>query len=263
MELLVLIKQVPDTTEIRIDPETNTLIRAGVPSIVNPFDKNALEAAVQLKEKHGGSVTVMTMGPKQAAAALRECYSLGADRMVLICDNRFVGSDTYSTSYVLSQVIRKLGGFDLILCGKQAIDGDTAQVGPEVAEHLDLPQITYACELEVSGDTLRAKRELDNYYTLVETTLPAVVTVVKSINEPRLPNVMRRLSANRMEPECITCDDLETLDLALVGLKGSPTKVFKTFVPSRSKQTVMIDGSKPEQAAQKLLLTLASAGIRL
>lgn len=263
MELLVLIKQVPDTTEIRIDPETNTLIRAGVPSIVNPFDKNALEAAVQLKEKHGGSVTVMTMGPRQAAAALRECYSLGADRMVLICDNCFIGSDTYSTSYVLAQAIRHLGGFDLILCGKQAIDGDTAQVGPEVAEHLDLPQITYACALEVSGGTLRAKRELDNYYTLVETALPAVVTVVKSINEPQLPNVMRRLAANRMEPECITCGDLPALDKSLVGLKGSPTKVFKTFVPSRNKQTVMIDGGRPEQAAQTLLQALDSAGVHL
>lgn len=136
MNILVCIKQVPDTTEIRMDPKTNTLIRAGVPSTVNPFDKYALEAAVQLRETLGGTVTAMTMGPAQAAQALRECYALGADRMVLVSDRRFGGADTYATSYTLAQAVRALGGFDLILCGRQAIDGDTAQVGPMLAEHL-------------------------------------------------------------------------------------------------------------------------------
>lgn len=263
MELLVLIKQVPDTTEIRIDPETNTMIRTGVPSIINPFDKHALEAAVRLKELHGGTVTVLTMGPQQAEAALRECYSLGADRMVLVSDPRFGGSDTYSTSYVLAQAAAFLGTFDLILCGKQAIDGDTAQVGPELAEHLDLPQITYACELDISGHTLRAKRELDSYYTIVEASLPAVVTVVKSINEPRLPNALRRLAANRMEPERITAADLPALDESIIGLNGSPTKVSRTFVPPRGRHTLMLDGSRPEQAVAELLQALETAKISL
>lgn len=230
MNILVCIKQVPDTTEIRMDPKTNTLIRAGVPSTVNPFDKYALEAAVQLRETLGGTVTAMTMGPAQAAQALRECYVLGADRMVLVSDRRFGGADTYATSYTLAQAVRALGGFDLILCGRQAIDGDTAQVGPMLAEHLGLP---------------------------------AVVTVVKTINEPRLPNVMRKLQANRMQPQTLTADDLPALDPDCIGLHGSPTKVSRTFVPVRTKQTVRIDGAQPEAAVASLLAQLDAAHISL
>ena len=155
MNILVCIKQVPDTTEIRMDPKTNTLIRAGVPSTVNPFDKYALEAAVQLREALGGTVTAMTMGPAQAAQALRECYALGADRMVLVSDRCFGGADTYATSYTLAQAVRALGGFDLILCGRQAIDGDTAQVGPMLAEHLGLPQLTCACAITIEDGAIR------------------------------------------------------------------------------------------------------------
>lgn len=263
MEFLVLIKQVPDTTSVRTDPKTNTLIRSNTAGIVNPFDKNALEAAVRLKEKHGGTVTVMTMGPQQAVSALRECYSLGADKMVLISDGHFGGSDTYSTSYVLSQAAKALGPFDLILCGKQAIDGDTAQVGPELAEHLNLPQLTYVSELDIDGKRLRAKRELDECDIEVETELPAVVTVSKSINEPRLPNVIRRMAANNMSPMLIKAGDLQDLNLKDVGLNGSPTRVFKTYVPKRDKHTVMIDGAQPKEAVQELICDLKTAGIIL
>lgn len=263
MNILVCIKQVPDTTEIRMDPKTNTLVRAGVPSIVNPFDKNALEAAVQLREAHGGAVTVMTMGPAQAAEALRECYSLGADRMVLVTDRRFGGADTYATSYVLAQAARALGGFDLILCGRQAIDGDTAQVGPMIAEHLDLPQLTCASEITVQGGAVQIHQERESSYAVLRAPLPAVVTVVKSINEPRLPNVMRKLQANRMQPETLTADDLPELDTGCIGLQGSPTKVSKTFVPVRNKQTVRIDGSRAETAVAALLEQLDAAHISL
>ncbi len=264
MNILVCIKQVPDTTEIRMDPKTNTLVRAGVPSTVNPFDKYALEAAVQLREKHGGTVvTAMTMGPAQAAQALRECYSLGADRMVLVSDRRFGGADTFATSYTLSQAVNALGGFDLILCGRQAIDGDTAQTGPMLAEHLGLPQLTCACAIDIDDDAIRIKQEGESAYRILRAPLPAVVTVVKSINEPRLPNVMRKIQANRMQPQTLTADDLPSLDTACIGLSGSPTKVSKTFVPVRTKQTVLIDGAKPEAAADELLGLLDEAHISL
>ena len=172
MNILVCIKQVPDTTEIRMDSKTNTLIRAGVPSTVNPFDKYALEAAVQLREALGGTVTAMTMGPAQAAQALRECYALGADRMVLVSDRCFGGADTYATSYTLAQAVRALGGFDLILCGRQAIDGDTAQVGPMLAEHLGLPQLTCACAITIEDGAIRIRQEGERAYRVLRAPLP-------------------------------------------------------------------------------------------
>lgn len=246
-----------------MDPVTHTLIRSGVPNVINPFDKYALEAAVQLKEEHGGSVTAVTMGPAGAAEALRECYSLGADRMVLVTDRIFGGSDTYSTGYILSSAIRKLGDFDLIICGKQAIDGDTAQVGPQIAEQLGLPQITYVNKISCTDDTLRAVRELENRYEEHECSLPALVTVVKSINEPRLPNVLRKLQANRMQPETISSAKLSELDTGLIGLNGSPTKVHRTFSPSMVKNTVMIDGSNAAKAVGELTDALDRAHISL
>ena len=249
MNILVCIKQVPDTTEIRMDPKTNTLIRAGVPSTVNPFDKYALEAAVQLRETLGGTVTAMTMGPAQAAQALRECYALGADRMVLVSDRRFGGADTYATSYTLAQAVRALGGFDLILCGRQAIDGDTAQVGPMLAEHLGLPQLTCACAITIEDGAIRIRQEGERAYRV--------------LRAPRLPNVMRKLQANRMQPQTLTADDLPALDPDCIGLHGSPTKVSRTFVPVRTKQTVRIDGAQPEAAVAALLAQLDAAHISL
>ena len=249
MNILVCIKQVPDTTEIRMDPKTNTLIRAGVPSTVNPFDKYALEAAVQLREALGGIVTAMTMGPAQAAQALRECYALGADRMVLVSDRRFGGADTYATSYTLAQAVRALGGFDLILCGRQAIDGDTAQVGPMLAEHLGLPQLTCACAITIEDGAIRIRQEGERAYRVLRAPLPAVVTVVKAIN--------------RMQPQTLTADDLPALDPDCIGLHGSPTKVSRTFVPVRTKQTVRIDGAQPEAAVASLLAQLDAAHISL
>lgn len=259
MDILVCVKQVPDTAEIRIDPVTNTLIRAGVPSIVNPFDKNALEAAVQLKEAHGGTVTVISMGPEQAKEALKECISVGADKAVLISDRLFGGSDTYATSYILSTAIKKLGNFDLILCGKQAIDGDTAQVGPAIAEHLGLALLTYAAKIEVKDNKICINRETDEGYEVIEANFPVVCTVVKSINEPRFPTIKSKMSANKAKIEVLTAADLSGINPTKIGLKGSPTRVKKTFVPAKRDSGVRIKEETGKDSARKLVEMLVEA----
>ncbi|HWR41367.1 MAG TPA: electron transfer flavoprotein subunit beta/FixA family protein [Patescibacteria group bacterium] len=259
MDIIVCIKQVPDTTEVKIDPVTNTLIRQGVPSIVNPFDKNALEAALQLKEQHGGKVTVLSMGPPQAKDALKECLAMGADEAVLMSDRAFGGADTLATSRTLAAGIRKLGHYDLLICGKQAIDGDTAQVGPEIAEALDIPQVTYAAKLEISGDSkVRIEREHEEGYEVVETTLPLMVTVVKSINEPRLPTVKGTMKANRKEIPMLTAADID-VDLDSIGLKGSPTQVHRIFTPKQRVQGQLIQADSPREAVAQLMNKLAEA----
>lgn len=245
MNILVCVKQVPDTTEIKIDPVTNTLIRAGVPSIVNPFDGYALEMAVRLKEKNGGAVTVLSMGPEQAKEALRTCLSVGADRAFLVSDRAFGGSDTLATSYILSTAIghlaEKLGPFDLLMCGKQAIDGDTGQVGPEIAEHLGIPQLTYVADMELAGPSaIRVTREGDNHKEILETDLPAVVTVIKTAWEPRYATLKSKMAARKAEIPTITAAELSGIDTTRIGLKGSPTKVKKTFTPSLKKAGIKV-----------------------
>jgi len=259
MNILVCVKQVPDTAEIKIDPVTNTLIRKGVPSIVNPFDANAVEAGVQLKEAHGGTVTVISMGPEQAKDALRECISVGADKAVLISDKAFAGSDTLATSYILANAIKKLGQFDLIICGKQAIDGDTGQVGPEIAEHLGIPQITYAAKIEVKGDTIVVNRETDEGYEVVEAKLPVVCTVVKSINEPRYATIKSKLAANKAKIDVLTLADLPEIDKSRIGINGSPTKVKKTFTPPKRVAGIKIKEETDRDSALKLVEKLVEA----
>ena len=230
MDIIVCIKQVPDTTEVKINPETNTLVREGVPSIVNPFDENAVEAALQLKEKHGGTVTVITMGPPQAAEALKTTIAMGADNAILVSDRAFAGSDTWATSYTLSQAIKKIGKFDLIICGKQAIDGDTAQVGPGIAEWLGIPQVTFAVKVEVNDSRLTVERLLEEVNEKVECPLPAVITVVKQMNEPRLPSLNGMMRAKKAESKSLTAADIEA-DPKNLGLNGSPTNVVRIFTP--------------------------------
>lgn len=261
MDILVCIKQVPDTAEIKIDPVTNTLIRAGVPSIVNPFDKNALEAAVQLKEAHGGSVTVISMGPPQAKVALKECLSVGADKAVLISDRLFGGSDTFATSYILASAIKKLGKFDLILCGKQAIDGDTGQIGPEIAEHLGITQVTFAAKIEVKDDTVIVNREHDEGYEVIEAKFPVVCTVVKSINEPRYASIKSKMKSNRTVIDELTVADLPELDKTKIGLKGSPTRVKKSFTPPRKESGIRIQEETGRESAVKLFEILLAANL--
>jgi len=242
MNIIVCIKQVPDTTNVRIDPETNTLIRSGVQSIINPFDMYAIEEAVRLKEKFGGMVTVITMGPPQAEDALREAISLGADEAVLISDRAFAGSDTWATSYTLSRAIQKIGKFDLIICGKQAIDGDTAQVGPGIAAFLDIPQITFVKKIEDIKDSfVRADRMTEEGYDIVESPLPCLITVVKEINEPRLPSLKGKMKAKKIEVKKLEAKDLDA-DPDSLGLKGSPTKVLKIFTPPPRKGGQILEG---------------------
>jgi electron transfer flavoprotein beta subunit len=251
MNLIVCIKQVPDTTEVKINPETNTLIREGVPSIVNPFDENAVEAALELREKHGGKVTVITMGPPQAAEALKTTIAMGADEAVLVSDRAFAGSDTWATSYTLSQAIRKLGGYDLILCGKQAIDGDTAQVGPGIAEWLGIPQVTFAVKLEIDGQKAKVERMLEEINEIVECPLPAVITVVKQMNEPRLPSLKGMMKAKKAEIKTLTAADVEA-DSTNIGLNGSPTNVVRIFTPPPKGGGETLDG-EPEEIINKLI----------
>ena len=266
MNILVCIKQVPDTTVIKIDPIKNTLIRDGVPSIVNPFDGYALEAAARIKDKSPDTkIVVMSMGPEQAKNALKECLAIAADKAYLITDRAFGGSDTLATSYILSCAIRKVeeieGKFDAIFCGKQAIDGDTAQVGPEIAEHLDYPQVTYSLEAELDGNTLKVRKEVDGGVDIVAVKLPCVATFTKPAWDPRLPHIKRKLAANRAEIPSLTAADLTTIDVNKAGLKGSPTKVKKTFVPQKKTGGINIMEETADASARKLIQLLSDATV--
>jgi electron transfer flavoprotein beta subunit len=249
MNIIVLVKQVPDTSEVKINRETNTLIRDGVPSIINPYDRYAIEEALRLREKHGGKVTAVTMGPPQAAEALKEAVSLGVDEVVLLSDRAFAGADTWATSYALSQGIRKVGEYDLVIAGKQAIDGDTAQVGPETADMLDIPFVAYIRKIEqVEGGKMVAERLMDEGYDIVETSLPALITVVKEINEPRVPSLKGKMKAKNLKITAWTAKDISA-DEDKLGLKGSPTQVVRIFPPAPRGKREILTGSIEEQAA--------------
>lgn len=246
MNIIVCIKQVPDTAEIKINPETNTLMREGVPSIINPFDLHAIEAAVQIREELGGKVTVLTMGPPQAESALREAVSMGADEAVLLSDRAFAGSDTWATSYTLAQAIKKLGA-DIVFCGKQAIDGDTAQVGPETAEFLGIPHISYIRKIEeVTDSSIRVQRLMDEGYDIVESPLPVLLTVVKELNQPRMPSLKGKMAAKKAVIQKMGMADIEADENSL-GLKGSPTQVKKIFAPEMRAERKIIEGTPEEQ----------------
>ena len=249
MNIIVLVKQVPDTSEVKINRETNTLIRDGVPSIINPYDRYAIEEALRLREKHGGKVTAVTMGPPQAAEALKETVSLGVDDVVLLSDRAFAGADTWATSYALSQGIRKIGEYDLVIAGKQAIDGDTAQVGPETADMLGIPFVAYIRKIEqIEGRKMIAERLMDEGYDVVETSLPALITVVKEINEPRVPSLKGKMKAKNLKVTAWTAKDIGA-DEEKIGLKGSPTQVVRIFPPAPRGQREILSGSIEDQVA--------------
>jgi electron transfer flavoprotein beta subunit len=260
MNIVVCLKQVPGTTEVKIDPQTNTLIRQGIENIINPFDTYAIEEGVRLKEKHGGKVTVLTMGPPQAEAALREAISLGADEVVLLSDRAFAGADTWATAYTLAAAVNKLDETDLIICGRQTIDGDTGQVGPEMAEMLELPFIAYVGEVEeIDGGKIRARRLTEEGHEVIAANLPAVITVSKEINTPRLPSlrgIMKSKSAK------VTAWGLADLGIGedKVGLAGSSTQVIKVFFPQRETTAEMLSGGVAEQA-DALVDRLKKAGL--
>jgi electron transfer flavoprotein beta subunit len=257
MKIVVCIKQVPDTTDVRINPETNTLVREGVASIINPFDMYAIEEAVQLKEKFGGETTVITMGPPQADGALREALSMGIDQAILLSDRAFAGSDTWATSYVLSKAIEKIGNFDLVICGKQASDGDTAQVGPGIATHINLPQATYVRKIDnvdLEKKVIRLERLLEDGYEKIEVSMPLLMTVVKEINTPRLPSLRGKMRARSQAITTWTHKDLSLKEESL-GLKGSPTQVVKIFTPPPREKGMILEG-EPEATVDKLVTEL-------
>ncbi len=252
MNIIVCIKQVPDTTDVKINPETNTLMREGVESVVNPFDMYAIEEAVRMKEKLGGKVTALSMGPPQAEAVLREAISMGADEGILVSDRAFAGSDTWATSYTLAAAIRKIADYGIILCGKQASDGDTAQVGPGIAAHLDLPQITYVRRVdELDEKHIVAERLLEEGSEIIDCPLPCMLTVVKELNEPRLPSLRGKMAAKKAEISCWTAEELQC-DASNLGLDGSPTKVVKIFTPPARGKGEMLTG-EPEDIARVLV----------
>ncbi len=251
MKILVCVKQVPDAKEVRLDPQTNTMNREGVESIMNPYDQHALEEAVAIKESHGDSVvTVITMGPPQAEEILRQAISCGADQGVLVSDRAFAGADTWATAYTLEKAVATLGDFDLILCGKQAIDGDTAQVGPGLAMRLDIPFVTCAQKVRsISSSGITVERMMDDGYDIVELDLPALLTVVKDINEPRVPSLKGKMKAKRAEIKTLSAEMIGA-DPAFIGLPGSPTQVVKVFPPQQRGEGALFTGTIDEQVAQ-------------
>lgn len=255
MKIVVCVKQVPNTTEIKIDPVTNTLKRDGVPSIINPDDKTALEAALTLKEKSGATVTALCMGPVQAELALREALAMGADEAVLLSDRAFAGSDTLATSTILAAAIRKLEA-DVVFCGRQAIDGDTAQVGPQIAEHLDLPQITYAAAIDYDAarETLIVKRQFEDRYQTLEVGTPCLITILSTLAQPRYMNVWDIVAQDEKEVKVMTFADI-VVDRADIGIGGSPTKVKSTATKQFDKTSEMHE-LDPETAAKLIVDSL-------
>ena len=266
MNILVCVKQVPDTTIIKIDPVTNTLIRSGVPSILNPFDGYAMEAAARIKDKDPDTkIVIVSMGPTQAEEVIRECLSIGADKGYLVTDRAFGGSDTLATSYILSCAVKKIeeqeGKFDMIFCGKQAIDGDTAQVGCELAEHLGLPQVTFALETEAKPEKLEVIKEYDDGKQVIGVKYPCVITFTKPSFDPRFPTIKSKMKARKAEITHLTVDEFPEIDRTSIGLKGSPTRVKKTFVPEQKKGGVIIREEAGEESAVRLVSLLGEAKV--
>lgn len=250
MKIIVCVKQVPDTNEVKIDPIKGTLIRDGVPSILNPDDANALEGALKLKDKYeDAKVTVITMGPPQAEFMLRECLAMGADDAILLSDRAFAGSDTWATSNTIAAAIRKIGDYDVVFAGRQAIDGDTAQVGPQIAERIDIPQVTYVEDFDIGDDVITVQRQLEDGYEVLKVKKPALLTAVQELNEPRYMTVRGIFEAYQKD---ITVWSLKDLDLSdqEVGIDASPTKVFRSFTPEPKGKGIMLQGSVEEMTKE-------------
>lgn len=257
MRIIVCVKQVPDTNEIRINPETGTLIRDGVPSILNHDDANALEQALQIKDaKPDTEIVVVTMGPPQAKEMLQECIAMGADDAVLLSDRALGGSDTWATSNAVAAGIRKVGDFDLILAGRQAIDGDTAQVGPQIAEKLGIPQVTYVKEFTLQEDgTIVVKRALEDGYEQIRLKMPCVLTAIKELNTPRYMSIPGILKGAKADIKVWNAEDID-VDKTIVGLKASPTNVFRSFTPKPKGKGVSVEGDTPKEQVGNLLVSL-------
>lgn len=259
MYIVVCVKMVPDTTQVKIDPVTNTLVREGVPFITNPFDTHAVEEALRLKDKYGARITAISMGPPAAESVLRRAIALGVDDGVLLSDRAFGGADTLATSRVLTEAIFKLGkkeAVDLVICGKQTIDGDTAQVGPGIASRLGFSQLTLVdkiSEIDHKNKTIRVQRKLEEHHEIVESTLPALITVEREINLPRYPTVPGRLDAAEIKLPVWT-NNVLNLDSNTIGLQGSPTQVRRIFAPEREKGEIIPGEEENRQQAIKTMI---------
>lgn len=246
MRIIVPIKQVPETSNVKMDPETGTMIRTGVETVVNPLDLYAIEAALRLKHEYGGTVIALSMGPSQASKALKEAVAMGCDEAILVSDRKFSGSDTWATSYTLAQAIRKAGIYDLVICGERATDGDTAQVGPGIASWLDLPLATYVARVDsIAAGVLSVERLVEEGYQLLSMPLPCLITVVKEIASPRLPTLRGKKYARQLSIPVYSSENLD-LDPSRLGLKGSPTKVVKIDSPRLTRGGTTIKASDDE-----------------
>ncbi|WP_446899597.1 electron transfer flavoprotein subunit beta/FixA family protein [Clostridium sp. LBM24168] len=252
MDILVCIKQVPGTSKVEVDPVTGVLKRDGIDSKMNPYDLFALETALRLREKHGGTIKVISMGPPQAADVIKEAYMMGADEGVLLSDRKFAGADVLATSYTISQGIRKMGHIDLILCGKQTTDGDTAQVGPEMAEYLGIPHIANVISIEdVKDNSIVVKMDMPNTIEVADIKFPCLLTVDKDIFQPRLPSYRKKLATKDRKVGVLSLKDFEDKDENKYGLNGSPTQVEKIFPPEVNTDQEMWNGTN-EELADKL-----------
>ena len=261
MNIIVCVKQVPDTNDVKIDEETGTLIREGVPSIINPDDKHAIEAALELKKSFGAKVTVMTMGPPQATIALKEAYAMGADETILLSDRAFAGADTWATSYTLGMAIKKIKDYDIIICGRQAIDGDTAQVGPQLAEFLGIPQVTYVRRIDVNGDDITVERALEDGHMTIQVKKPVLLTVISDLNNPRYPHISRIIEAFRKHKgEVWSSTDIKA-NPSNIGLDGSPTEVKRTFAPKARGEVKFIQGEGVKELAANLVENLKEKNV--
>lgn len=264
MRIIVCLKQVPNTNEVRINQETGTLIRDGVPSIMNPDDKNALEAALRFKDEFGAELIAVSMGPPQAKDVLKEAMAMGADEGVLISDRAFGGSDTWATATIIAAAVEKIGNYDIVFCGRQAIDGDTAQVGPEIAEFLNIPQVTYVKDARFKGDKLEVVRYTEYGEYIFEVATPVLLTAIKELNNPRYPTIkgINEAYGDKGEEKIrvFGIDDL-IVDSTQIGLKGSPTNVYKSFVPVKNKVSEIIDGNDSKDKANTLVMKLSELNL--
>lgn len=261
MNIIVCLKQVPDTEAVKLNPETNTLVRDGVENIMNPFDRQALEAALMLKDKEGAKVTVLTMGLPQATDILKEAIAMGADDGILLSDRALAGSDTLATSIALAAAVKHIGGYDLVMCGKQAVDGDTAQVGPEMAEHLGIPQITGALKVDFAEGKFVVVRENESSVQTLACAAPLLVTVTRAEKEPRFASIKGKMKARKAVIPTLIVADL-AIDTKLVGLSGSPTKVKRVFTPEVAVvESEIINEEDSDKAVDMLFNKLVEAKI--
>ena len=252
MEIVVCIKQVPGTSEVEVDPVTGVLKRDGVDSKMNPYDLFALETALRIKKENNATLKTITMGPPQAKKVISESFSMGVDEGAIVSDRKFGGADVLATAYTLAQGIKKIGNPDLIICGKQTTDGDTAQVGPEIAEHLNIPQVTYVQNVEVDGDKLTVKRALEDGYQVVEVKTPCLLTAIEELNEPRYMNVANIFATSDDQIKIMTAADID-VDASELGLKGSPTKIAKASDKVRKGAGEKVTPDSPAEAVDYIM----------